>query len=67
MNDALPARNWFRSSYSSNNSDNCIEVCVSGHHVAIRDSKDRSGLRLWQDSAGWARFLVAVRNGAFGQ
>ncbi|MHA6798664.1 DUF397 domain-containing protein [Bounagaea algeriensis] len=33
--------------------------------VATRDSKDRSGPRLWQDSAGWARFLAAVRNGSF--
>ncbi|MHA6802640.1 DUF397 domain-containing protein [Salinifilum ghardaiensis] len=58
-------RNWFKSSYSSNNSDNCIEVCVRERHVAIRDSKDRAGPRLWQDSSGWARFLAAVRAGRF--
>ncbi len=56
---------WIKSSRSGSGNDHCVEIRLDRHGVAIRDSKDRSGPRLWQDSAGWARFLVAVRDGAF--
>ncbi|MEU2150879.1 DUF397 domain-containing protein, partial [Streptomyces globisporus] len=31
---------WFKSSYSGENSGNCVEVATCPHTVHIRDSKD---------------------------
>jgi hypothetical protein len=34
---------WRKSSHSSSDGDQCIELAMSAHDVAIRDSKDPEG------------------------
>ncbi|MGI8311123.1 DUF397 domain-containing protein [Saccharopolyspora hattusasensis] len=48
---------WFKSSYSTANSANCVEARLSGGGIEIRDSKDPGGPILRFDNSAWARFL----------
>jgi hypothetical protein len=53
---------WVRSSYSSEEGGECVEVAVSPHVIHVRDSKDiaRGGLAV--DVAAWTAFVgFAVR------
>ncbi|MFF2408459.1 DUF397 domain-containing protein [Streptomyces sp. NPDC058092] len=53
-----PADNsWFKSSYSSNEGGECIEVATAGQAVLIRDSKDASLPHLTLDRTGWTYFV----------
>lgn len=49
--------NWFKSSYSTAQGDNCIEVAATEQAVHVRDSKDvsRPGLAVERDV--WAQFV----------
>ncbi|MDO0933941.1 DUF397 domain-containing protein [Streptomyces sp. DG2A-72] len=51
--------NWFKSSYSSNEGPDCIEVAISPTDatVHVRDSKDKNGARLAFTDASWAKFV----------
>lgn len=53
---------WRTSSYSGGNGS-CVEVAELGAHVAVRDSKDRSGPALVFPVETWRRF-IAWRQGA---
>jgi hypothetical protein len=53
---------WRKSSYSSG-TGNCVEVGESDGLVAIRDTKQVSGLVLEFDAAAWHEFLSAVKSG----
>lgn len=59
---------WRKSSYSGNDSDNCVEVArdVSGLGlVAVRDSKDVERGALTFGRVAWANFVVdAASQGA---
>jgi hypothetical protein len=59
---------WRKSSRSANGG-NCVEVavaaCVSGHMIAVRDSKDRSGPVLVFAPDEWRAFAAGVRAGEF--
>ncbi|CAL9454215.1 hypothetical protein SUDANB58_02514 [Streptomyces sp. enrichment culture] len=60
------ALEWFRSSYSSNDGPECVEVAISpaAHPtVHVRDSKDRDGARLTFTDATWNRFLAFTTRG----
>ncbi|MEU8992277.1 DUF397 domain-containing protein [Streptomyces sp. NPDC048558] len=52
---------WFKSSYSSNDGPDCVEVAISpantGVGVHVRDSKDKDGARLAFDASSWAEFI----------
>ncbi|AIR98957.1 DUF397 domain-containing protein [Streptomyces glaucescens] len=54
-----PTLEWFKSSYSSNEGPECVEVAVSQAHasVHVRDSKDTSGPQLALTPKAWAAFL----------
>jgi Domain of unknown function (DUF397) len=52
---------WRKSSYSSGNGGECVEVGKAGNAVAIRDTKDRDSGTLAFSSAAWSRFLGSVR------
>ncbi|MYS23911.1 protein of unknown function [Streptomyces sp. DvalAA-14] len=60
----LPAAAWRKSSYSSSNGGDCVEVAagVPGL-VPVRDSKDPEGPALAFTPAAWAAFLAEVKSG----
>ncbi|MFF5110978.1 DUF397 domain-containing protein [Streptosporangium sp. NPDC000509] len=57
---------WRKSSLSSAEGQNCIEVAaLPGGGQAVRDSKDPSGPVLKFTSGEWSAFISGVRNGDF--
>jgi hypothetical protein len=57
---------WRKSSYSSGNGGNCVEVAGNlPGAVAVRDSKDPDGPKLMLSRAAWRAFTAAVRHGEF--
>jgi Domain of unknown function (DUF397) len=52
--------NWRKSSYSSGNSDNCVEVASDGG-VLIRDTTDRSGATLNVTAGAWLTFTSSIK------
>lgn len=54
--DASSAMPWIKSSYSSNEGANCVEVCAAPDAVRVRDSKDPEGPKLAFGAASWAAF-----------
>ncbi|MGW0436227.1 DUF397 domain-containing protein [Micromonospora sp. NPDC003197] len=58
----LTGAKWRKSTRSSGNSGNCVEVAdnLSGV-VGVRDSKDRSGPALVFAPAAWRTFVNAVK------
>jgi hypothetical protein len=57
MNTA--AMTWFKSSYSSNEGGNCIEVATQPTTIHIRDSKNPTGPTLTLAPTTWTEFLEA--------
>ncbi|MDH6112302.1 hypothetical protein P3T36_003714 [Kitasatospora sp. MAP12-15] len=57
---------WRKSSYSSSNGGDCIEVATGIPGLApVRDSKDPHGPALQFSTAAFAAFLDAVKAGEF--
>ncbi|WP_216589253.1 DUF397 domain-containing protein [Streptomyces brasiliscabiei] len=57
---------WFKSSYSSGDGDDCVEVAVAlPHTIHIRDSKNTPGPQLTLSPTAWADFVpyAAVAQG----
>ncbi|MER5938563.1 DUF397 domain-containing protein [Streptomyces sp. NPDC001928] len=54
-----PALEWFKSSYSSNDGPECVEVAISptAPTVHVRDSKVKDGARLAFTDGSWAAFV----------
>ncbi|MEU6115954.1 DUF397 domain-containing protein [Streptomyces sp. NPDC047117] len=52
---------WFKSSYSSDQGGNCVEVAIAHTAVHVRDSKDiaRPGVTASPDA--WGRFTSLIR------
>ncbi|MFF7444636.1 MULTISPECIES: DUF397 domain-containing protein [unclassified Streptomyces] len=51
---------WFKSSYSSGGSGDCVEVALTPATVHVRDSKNRPGPRLAVSPVAWADFLTSA-------
>ncbi|MGA5648490.1 DUF397 domain-containing protein [Streptomyces seoulensis] len=53
---------WFKSSYSSEEGGECVEVAVSAAAIHVRDSKctPRGSSVLTLTSAAWAEFLARL-------
>ncbi|MFI5566299.1 DUF397 domain-containing protein [Streptomyces sp. NPDC051740] len=51
---------WFKSSYSGSEGDDCVEVAFAVGAVHVRDSKTRDGPRFAVSSAAWQDFLDRV-------
>lgn len=47
---------WVRSSYSSNDGPQCVEICAAHGTVRVRDSKSPEGPKLAFSAASWAAF-----------
>ncbi|MGW4597915.1 DUF397 domain-containing protein [Streptomyces sp. NPDC004457] len=58
MNTAALA--WFKSSYSSNEGGNCLEVATTPTTIHIRDSKTTPGPTLTLSPVTWTRFLDGI-------
>ncbi|MBZ4019390.1 DUF397 domain-containing protein [Streptomyces purpurogeneiscleroticus] len=58
MNAALT---WFKSSYSTEQGGNCVEVAATPTAIHIRDSKDPDGPQLAVSPAAWSAFTARVR------
>ncbi|MFF5157456.1 DUF397 domain-containing protein [Streptomyces sp. NPDC000348] len=48
---------WFKSSYSSAQGDDCVEVAVTERVVHVRDSKDVARRPFAVEREGWVRFV----------
>lgn len=62
-----PQGAWFKSSYSSESGNACVEVAdlTPTGQVAVRDSKDKAGPALVFPADSFAQFVAAVRGGRF--
>ncbi|MGP4049087.1 DUF397 domain-containing protein [Streptomyces sp. 2A115] len=58
------ARVWTRSSYSKDESGDCVEVAVEGARVLVRDSKRREGPVLVFRRVTWCGLLAELENPA---
>ncbi|MEU4210094.1 DUF397 domain-containing protein [Streptomyces sp. NPDC026206] len=54
---------WFKSSYSNQHADNCIEVSPGPREVRVRDSKRIPGPELAFPAPSWATFVAALAVG----
>ncbi|MER6091179.1 DUF397 domain-containing protein [Streptomyces bluensis] len=54
------ALQWFKSSYSSDEGGNCIEVALQSFTVHIRDSKTPTTPHLTVTPTAWTAFLGSV-------
>lgn len=61
MLDIMRDTGWFKSSYSSGDSDNCVEVRLTSGDVGIRDSKNVSA-QLSVNGKAWQRFVAGLRS-----
>ncbi|MEV7085909.1 DUF397 domain-containing protein [Streptomyces sp. NPDC093085] len=61
--DLAPEENWTKSSYSSQDNQNCVETAKLVGLVGVRDSKDKSGPALAFASAAWTGFIGLVNSG----
>ncbi|AXE83196.1 DUF397 domain-containing protein [Streptomyces atratus] len=56
----VPESAWFKSSYSSGEGGECVEVAAAATHVHIRDSKKADGPMLTVRPEVWAGFVGLV-------
>ncbi|WP_328338274.1 DUF397 domain-containing protein [Streptomyces violaceus] len=49
---------WFKSSYSSSGSGDCVEIATCPDTIHIRDSKNQQGPQLTLSLTTWAAFLT---------
>ncbi|MGH3314412.1 MAG: DUF397 domain-containing protein [Streptomyces sp.] len=59
----VPESAWFKSSYSSGEGGECVEVAACLGTVRIRDSKDQAGPVLSVAPARWAAFVGFAAQG----
>lgn len=55
---AVPETAWFKSSYSSGEGGECVEVANAAGSIHIRDSKNKAGAMLRFDAKRWATFVA---------
>ncbi|MFI8090627.1 DUF397 domain-containing protein [Streptomyces sp. NPDC086080] len=52
-----PELEWRKSSYSTNDGPECVEIATTPESIHVRDSKHIHGPRLTFDPHQWAAFL----------
>ncbi|MER5471460.1 DUF397 domain-containing protein [Streptomyces sp. NPDC002685] len=55
-----PALEWIKSSYSTPDGPDCVEMAAVPDRILVRDSKDPGGPRLVLTPAAWAAFLPSA-------
>ncbi|MFF8780755.1 DUF397 domain-containing protein [Streptomyces sp. NPDC015140] len=57
-----PALKWFKSSYSSNDGPECVEIAIPpiATTIHVRDSKDPDAARLTFSDVSWTAFVHTV-------
>ncbi|MEZ7007463.1 DUF397 domain-containing protein [Streptomyces sp. AD55] len=55
---ARPDFAWTRSSYSTDEGPDCVEMATTPDHILVRDSKNPHGRRLTLTPTTWAAFLT---------
>lgn len=61
--DGVAGLVWIKSSYSSGDGGQCVEVAAAETSVYVRDSKQAGGPVLSVGNAGWARFVRMAAHG----
>ncbi|MBB4914479.1 DUF397 domain-containing protein [Streptosporangium saharense] len=56
---------WRKSTLSSGDGGNCVEVANLGPLTTIRDSKNPTGPTLTFTATEWTSFIEGVKNGTF--
>jgi hypothetical protein len=64
---ALASAEFRKSTKSSPNCDNCVEVAFVGEAIAVRDSKNPTGPALIFTSGEWDAFVGGAKDGEFDQ
>lgn len=64
MDNRVTASGWRKSSYTTSNGGNCVEVAGRDSRVLVRDTKDRTGPMIRFAPAAWRRFAERVKAGA---
>ncbi|MFF9761697.1 DUF397 domain-containing protein [Streptomyces sp. XY152] len=54
---AVPEAAWVKSSYSTGNGGECVEVAAASGAVLVRDSKRPAGDRLAVGAEAWTEFV----------
>ncbi|MFF8102838.1 DUF397 domain-containing protein [Streptomyces sp. NPDC016640] len=49
---------WFKSSYSGSEGDDCVEVAHAPGAVHVRDSKETDGPRFAVSPSAWSEFIT---------
>ncbi|WP_078886791.1 DUF397 domain-containing protein [Streptomyces sp. NRRL F-5527] len=63
MNHQAAEPHWFKSSYSSGEGGECVEVCLASDAVQVRDSKRATGPVLSIDANAWSAFVEQAARG----
>lgn len=56
--NGMAEQKWVKSSHSSNEGPNCVEVAYSSNTVHVRDSTNPHGPRLTFTPTAWTAFLT---------
>ncbi|MBP8538320.1 DUF397 domain-containing protein [Streptomyces sp. MK37H] len=57
---SMTQQDWFKSSYSGSEADNCVEVAIRTEAVHIRDSKDTERTPLTVSPEAWTAFIAHI-------
>lgn len=53
----MPESAWYKSSYSTGNGGECVELATAADGIRVRDSKDPAGPVLTVTAEAWAGFV----------
>ncbi|WP_066373152.1 DUF397 domain-containing protein [Herbidospora mongoliensis] len=56
---------WRKAQKSNSQGDQCVEVALMGHAIALRDSKNPTGPTLVFTPGEWDAFVHGVKGGEF--
>ena len=66
MDNRITATDWRKSSYSTSNGGNCVEVADAPGNVLVRDTTDRTGPMLRFGPGAWRTFADRVKRSLAG-